>query len=552
MSDQNIKGMANSAFVAANPELAASQWAEWKSDRRHLLKMGAFAGGAIVAAGALGNVGPLVGTALAQDTPKAGGSITMSLADDDVQNFDPIIPTDNMSIWTMLLIYDTLIRVGPDGASLEPGLAESWTASEDGLTYTFTLRDATFHDGTPVTSADAVYSIDRALNSPDSQWAFIFPAGSTFAAPDPKTFVVTLPKAWAPFEADLALFSAAIIPMAAHQAQGEELFQKPIGSGPFVFDSWEKQVQVVLKKSPSYWQAGTPYLDELTFVVLTDANARMLQFQAGDLDIVTSVPYSQVETLKANPDVTFYEEAVARIDYFGFNCLKEPFTDVKVRQAINYAVDKDVIIKNVLFGAGQMANTFLPLMYGHDDTIPGYPYDLAKAQALMAETAVAAGFDAEILISTGDPVGSQIAQLIASDLAKININLTITTLEPAAKRDRRNAFDFDINGGYYTTDIIDPDELTNFAVESDGGAFAVWTQYRNDTVNQMVVDARSVLDPEARLQMYKDMQKLVTEDAHFLYLFYPTGNTASIKAVQNFKILPTGNYRLWETWRDDV
>ena len=142
--------------------------------------------------------------------------------------------------------------------------------------------------------------------------------------------------------------------------------------------------------------------------------------------------------------------------------------------------------------------------------------------------------------------------MIASDLAKININLTITTLEPAAKRDRRNAFDFDINGGYYTTDIIDPDELTNFAVESDGGAFAVWTQYRNDTVNQMVVDARSVLDPEARLQMYKDMQKLVTEDAHFLYLFYPTGNTASIKAVQNFKILPTGNYRLWETWRDDV
>lgn len=552
MTNDDPNAMKNSKAALAGTELATQQWVEWRSNRRGLLKAGMFAGAGIALAGALGNAGPFVQSALAQDAPKPGGSIRMSLADDDVQNFDPIIPTDNMSIWTMLLIYDTLIRVGPDGNSLEPGLATSWTNSEDGLTYTFTLRDATFHDGTAVTSADVQYSMDRALNSPDSQWAFIFPAGATFAAPDPKTFTVTLPKPWAPFEADLALFSAAIIPMAAHQAQAEALFQKPIGSGPFVFDSWDKQVQVVLKKNPNYWDAPKPYLDELTFVVLTDANARMLQFQGGDLDIVTTVPYSQVESLKSNPDVIFHEEAVARIDYFGFNVLRDPFTDVKVRQAINYAVNKDVIIQNVLFGAGQMANTFLPLMYGHDDSVAGYPYDLDKAKALMAETAVKDGFEAEILIATGDPVSSQIAQLIASDLDKIGIKLTITTLEPSAKRDRRNAFDFDINGGYYTTDIIDPDELTNFAVESDGGAFAVWTQYKNEQVDQWIKDARSELDVEKRLQMYYDIQKQVTEDAHFLYLFYPTGNTVTQSYVKDFKILPTGNYRLWETWRSDV
>ena len=165
------------------------------------------------------------------------------------------------------------------------------------------------------------------------------------------------------------------------RAQGDDLFQHPIGTGPFMFDSWDKQSQVVLKKNPNYWDAGKPYLDELTFKVLTDANARMLQFQGGDLDIVTSVPYSQVESLKANPDVTFHEEAVARFDYWGFNVTKENLSDVKIRQALNYAVNKDAIIQNVLFGAGQEANTYLPLMYGHDDTVPGYTYDLDKAKA---------------------------------------------------------------------------------------------------------------------------------------------------------------------------
>jgi peptide/nickel transport system substrate-binding protein len=357
VTDRIPNAMKNARAGQADPELAAAQWAEWRSSRRRFIQAGAMGGAAIAAAGFSGGATRFVQTASAQDTPMVGGSISMSLADDDVQNFDPIIPTDNMSIWTMLLIYDTLIRVGPDGNSLEPGLAESWTASEDGLTYTFTLRAANFHDGTAATSADVVYSLGRTVASPDSQWSFLYPAGTTFDAPDEKTVVVTLPNAWAPFEADLALFGACIIPKAAHEAQGEELFQHPIGTGPFVFDSWEKGVQVILTKNPSFWEAGKPYLDELTFKVLTDANSRMLQFQAGDLDIVTAVPYSQVESLKANPDVNFHEEAVARIDYWGINCVKEPLTDVKVRQAINYAVNKDAIIQNVLFGAGQVANT---------------------------------------------------------------------------------------------------------------------------------------------------------------------------------------------------
>src|SRR5579884_3850053 len=154
--------------------LAARQWAAWRLTRRRLLQSGAFAGGAL----ALGGLAATsrVRAAAAQEQPQPGGKVSMSLADQDVQSFDPIIPTDNMSIWTMLLIYDQLIRVGPDGKSMEPGLAEKWETTPDGLTWTFHLRDATFHDGSPVTAADAVYSLNRAVSSKQSQWGFIFSA----------------------------------------------------------------------------------------------------------------------------------------------------------------------------------------------------------------------------------------------------------------------------------------------------------------------------------------------------------------------------------------
>jgi ABC-type transport system substrate-binding protein len=171
-------------------ELEARQWAEWRASRRHLLRVGAFGGAGIALGGLAANAGPFVRGAAAQDQPKAGGTIAMSLADSDVQNFDPTVPTDNMSIWTMLLIYDTLIRVGPDGNSLEPGLAASWEKSADALTYTFHLRDATFHDGAACTSADIVYSIGRAQKG--VSWSFIFSAISKVEAPDPKTAVITL------------------------------------------------------------------------------------------------------------------------------------------------------------------------------------------------------------------------------------------------------------------------------------------------------------------------------------------------------------------------
>jgi peptide/nickel transport system substrate-binding protein len=547
-----IPGRIATRVIPQDQELADRQWAEWRATRRRLLKASGFAAGALGLGGSALLSRP--SRAAAQDeTPKMGGAISMSLADDDVSSFDPIVPFDNMSIWTMLLIYDQVIRVDAEGTALEGGLAESWEVSDDNLTYTFHLRETNFHDDTPCTSEDVVFCLDRVVKGEESGWAFLFSAVDTIEAPDAQTVIITLKQAWAPFEADLALYGASIFPKAALEEQKEELWEHPIGTGPFMFDSWEKGAQIVLKKNPSYWDQGKPYLDELTFKVLTDSDARVLQLQGGELDIATDVPFNQIEPLSANPDYVLVPDAVAKIDYIGLNVTRAPFKDDKnLRQAINYAIDKDAIIQNVLFGAGQPANTYLPLMPGHDDAAPGYPFDLEKAKQLVAESNSKEGFEFTILSGVGDAVGNQVCQLVAASLAQIGGTVTIEQVEPGIGTERTHALDYDAGKAYYTTDIIDPDELTAFAVYSKGGAQAVWTGYQNDEVDKLVEDAQTELDPEKRQEIYNQIQAIHLDDAPFIFLFYPSGRTATKAAIKNFHVLPTGNYRLQEVWRDDV
>jgi peptide/nickel transport system substrate-binding protein len=539
----------------ADPELAERQWAEWRTSRRRLLQMGAFGGAGLALGLGADRRLPLVSAAPARqdEQPKYGGSLAMSLADQDATSFDPPVPPDNMSIWTMLLFYEQLIRVAPDGVTLEPGLAESWEVSEDGKTYTFKVREAQFHDGTPFTAEDAAFSILRAATKEGTPWQFIISVVDSTEAPDPRTCVIHLKSPWAPFEADLAMFAASIFPKAAYDAQGDALFEKPIGTGPFMFVSHTPDVEILLTKNLNYWQPEVPYVDDLTFKVLQDSNARVLQLQGGDLDIATLVPYNQLEIFSSDPSYTVHPENVARIDIISINTTRPPFDDKKLRQAMNYAVNKEAIIQNVLFGNGELATSFLPKMPGRDPNSPGYPYDLEKAKALVAESSGKDGFSGELIANAADAVGAQVAQLVAADLAQIGGDITVVSNDGNTILQKLfTTFDFDLCVAYYTTDIIDPDELASFAVLGEGGSGAMGTQYDNPEVNKLILAAESELDPQKRQEMYNQIQAMHLDDAPMIFLYYPGGSAVSHAYVKNFKILPTGNYRLWDAWRSDV
>lgn len=532
--------------------LAERQWAEWRATRRRLLGRGLGAGAALAFAGSgLSGWRPALVQPAAAQEPTPGGSVNMGIVA-DVQSFDPPIPGDNMSIWTMLNIYDQLLRVAKSGQEVEACLAESYELSDDLLTYTFKLRPGVqFHDGTPLKASDVKYCIDRTSFAEESGWLSLFTAVKETAAPDDATFVLTVKEPWAPMLANLALFATSIYPEAAHKAQGADLFEKPIGTGPFVLESWQKGASIVLKKNPTYWLAGQPYLDEVVFSIVPDANTRIVQLQSGDMDIASDVPFSQIDTLEADENIQVLVAPVGRVDYIAINHTRAPFGDVKVRQALNYAVDKEGIIQAVLYGRGQPAQSALPRMrFWNDETVP-YPYDPAKAQQLLDESEAAGGFATTLGVTAGDAEHAAVATIVKDQLAQVGVNVEIYEQESAALYvDTFQGMDYDLVIQYHTTDTIDASQITRYAMASrDDGTGALWTGYVNPRIDELAEAALSEQDPAKREEMYFEIQKLGFDDAFILYLYFPDSRTGLRADINGFEILPTANYRMWEVWR---
>jgi peptide/nickel transport system substrate-binding protein len=532
--------------------LADRQWAEWRSTRRRLLGRGFGAGaGLALAGGGLGGWRPALRAAAAAQEATPGGSVNMGIVA-DVQSFDPPIPGDNPSIWTMLNIYDQLLRVAKSGQEVEPCLAESYELSDDLLTYTFKLRPGVvFHDGTPLTAADVKYCIDRVSFAEESGWLSLFTAVAETAAPDDATFVLNVKQPWAPMIANMALFAASIYPRAAHEAQGAELFEQPIGTGPFVLESWQKGASIVLKKNPDYWLEGQPYLDEVVFSIVPDANTRIVQLQSGDMDIASDVPFSQIDALEADDSLQVLVAPVGRVDYVAINHQREPFGDAKVRQALNLAVDKAAIVQAVLYGRAEVAQSALPRMrFWNDETAP-YPYDPERARQLLAESEAGGGFSTTLGVTAGDAEHTAVATIMKDQLAQVGIEVEIYEGESAALYvDTFQGLDYDLVIQYHTTDTIDASQITRYAMASrDDGTGALWTGYVNERIDELAAQSLTEQDPAKREEMYFEIQKLGFDDAFILYLYFPDSRTGLRADINGFEILPTANYRMWEVWR---
>jgi peptide/nickel transport system substrate-binding protein len=480
--------------------------------------------------------------------PKTGGKIRMSLADSDVTSLDPIVPPDNMSIWTMLHIYDQLVRVSKDGRGVDPDAADTWKVSPDGKTWTFHIRDGIrFSDGTPLTAADAKFSMQRAI-SKDSIFGDSFTLVDSITAPDDRTLVVTLKKPWASFLAYVSLYVTSITPEKQVTAKGKDFWEHPIGSGPYVLTEWVKNDHLALKRNPYYWEKPYPYADELRFDVLTDDNTRMLKLRSGEIDIATNVPPNQVEALKKVKGLTVALFPQMRFDFVYVNHAKKPFDDLRVRRALNYVVNRQAILKSVLFGYGQVATSMLPPMLYWNDELKPYPLDVSRARALLKEAGVPNGFPAEILIVAGDNQASQIATIMKDELKAIGVDLKVTVLEVGAVRARRKAGDFQMIKGYYTSDVVDPDELIAFGIDYAGGAVAKWMGFKNERISKLAEAAATEMNAARRKALIVEIQKIAYDQAAVIPLFYAANRTALWDYVHDFKQLPTANYRLWEAW----
>jgi peptide/nickel transport system substrate-binding protein len=450
----------------------------------------------------------------------------------------------------MLLVYDQLTRPTVDGLHIEPSLAKSWDISPDGKTYTFHLNHGvTFHDGSELTAHDVKFCVERAVSAKNTQWAFILDAFKGMQVVDTYTVRANLKRPHAPFLSDMALFAVSVYPRSALAKMGTKLWQNPIGTGPFKFVSWKRGSEIVLARNPKFWRKnGQPYVDEYHRMVVVDDSARVLQVQSGELDICLFPPLSQVKALQGNPQVNVHVDNFMDSYFLTMNVTKAPFTDKRVRQALNYATDKKAIIQKVNFGFGQPSGQALPVMFGYDAAIAPYPYDPNKAKQLLKQAGHAKGLSFTMLTSSGST--KQLETLVQQQWAELGIHMAIQTMDPNAlsKQIENPPYNYQISPGYMTSDIIDPDELVSFAMAGNGGTEAIWTLYNNKTVNSLAAQGAASPDRAQRQKIYAQLSRIHHDDAPMVFLYHVPSVSLATPAVQGFKVLPTGNFRLEEVW----
>lgn len=483
-------------------------------------------------------------------TPKSGGILKMAYIE-DAQTFDPIMPLENGSIFKMLLIYDTLVKPTDNADAYEPALATDWEISPDAKTFVFNIRQGVkFHDGSPMTAVDVKFSIDRA-RSPDGNWNWLYTSIESVEVTGEYQVTIKTSEPYVPMLANLALFSAAIVPEKYVKEKGpEHLANNPIGTGPFIFDSWERNSKVILKKNPDYWVEGKPYLDGVEMYNVIEDATRMLKLRAGELDLVEGVPYSEIASVKADSSLNMHVDQLAGLRLLRINTTKEPLNDVKIRQAINYAVDRDAIIQAALHGYGTKLASYLPRIMYYDNNLEPYNYDLEKAKQLMAESSRPEGFKTTISISAGDTYDVQTAALMKESLMKIGIDAEILQLDGGVKGDRAANMEHDLDAIYVTSDVIDPDELTLYEVIPEGGTDSLRSGFNNERVKELSNQARGEMDETKRAALYAEIQKIVKDEAPFIILYEFPNTYGSRSYVKDFKAMVTGNFRLENVWFD--
>ena len=505
-------------------------------------------------------LGAALAGATAAGAVTRGGTMTYGRYADSLF-LDPVLNDANVDIWILSNLYDTLLLPTDDGKGVQPGLASAYAVAPDGQTITLTLRDGImFSDGSPITAEDVKWSLDRARDPKEGIWNFIDESIGSVDIKDPKTVVLTLKHPDPAIVAGLSVFNNGIMPKKLVEAmpgatlddKAKAFAEHPVGSGPFAFVSWSRGQEMKLVKNQHYWRPGAdgkplPYLDGVTFEVLPDDATRLLKVQSGELDGAEFVPFSRVEELKADPKLDMALFPSTKVAYGTFNVrpkLKSgadnPLSNVKVRQALNYAADKDAIIAIVTHDVGTPMSSFTssatPL---HSGTGTEFPADPAKAKALMKEAGFDKGFGFPVLVLAGNVDEIGIATALQQMWADLGVTLEIQQVDNATLTARFREGDFSMRLGYWTDDIADPSEIASYF-----GYYpniqAQHSGWNEPAFNTLFEASQRELDPAKRADQYAKMQALY-RDGPTLPLYESPYPVVLKKSVHGFLQIPLGN-----------
>ena len=459
-----------------------------------------------------------------------GGSIVVGVQQ-DIDSLDPHKATAAGTKEIIFNIFEGLVKPDENG-NLINAVASDYTISEDGLVYTFTLRDnVKFHNGNVVTAEDVKYSLERVSGLLDGT-----PLISTLSTIksvdilDEKTVQVTVENANTEL---IYSFVAAIIPAGS----GEDETADPIGTGPFSFVSYKPQQGIVLAKNPDYWQEGLPYLDQVEFKIINSADTALLELQGGTIDFYAYLTDSQAQALQGSHQVI--SSPTNMVQALFLNNAVEPLNDVRVRQAISYALDKESINDFVGGGNGTLlSSAMLPTLKEYyvdlNDTY-GTTANVEKAKELMAEAGYADGFDMEIAIVSTYEFHMQTGEVIVEQLKEIGINATIKGMENSSWLDEvYNGRQFDATITALTCDMTPGYLMNRFQTDSSKN----FINFQSAEYDEIYAKAQAALDPDEKAGYYKELQKILCDEAGSVFIQAPANQTAISSKLEGYKFYP--------------
>ena len=413
-------------------------------------------------------------------------------------------------------VYDRLFEQSPRG--LKPGLAERWETSADGKSWTFHLRKGVrFHDGTPLNARAVKESIDRVMSpAAKLRQASKFAGITAVDVVDEHRVRITTSRPLGALPGNLSHQAGGAIQSPAAAKAGKF----PVGTGPFKFVEYVPDERLVLEANRDYW-AGPPGVDRLVFRMVPEARTRLALLQSGGAHVVYNVAFNEIEGLRKDPNVHVEVPPSAGWRIFGFNTQKKPFSDVRVRQALNHAVDKEAIVKNVFRGVGHVADSpFGPGMFGY---APGfkYAYDPGRAKKLLADAGYASGFKTTMLVSPGEIAGAaEVAAAIQAYLQQVGVQAEIVSLEQATwlaeltkplEQNKTEIFQYQYGGA-------DPDALRLVLHAQEWPPRRNAAFYKNERLDRLFEEGAATVDQGKRAEIYRQIQKLVMEDAPWLFI----------------------------------
>jgi peptide/nickel transport system substrate-binding protein len=511
----------------------------------------------------------LFGTSLSAFALERGGILIYGRYADSLF-LDPVLNDANVDIWILSNLYDTLLLPTDDGKGVQAGLASAWKLTDDGLSVTLTLRDGIkFSDGSPITPADVAWSLKRAAKKDNGIWGFMIESIADVATEGDKTVVIKLKHTDPAILAALTVFNTGILPEKAFEAsagtteeeKAKVFAEHPIGSGPFVLKSWDRGSSMKLVRNDHYWGQGEdgkplPYLDGIDFELIPDDATRILKLTSGEIDGAEFIPYSRVDELKSADNLNMELFPSTRVEYITLNVRPQlggkdnPLSNVKVRQAMNYAVNKEAIIQIVTHGVGTQLTSFMSTATPrHTGDKPLYPYDLDKAKSLMKEAGFENGFSTSILVLAGNQDEVGISTALQQMWSQIGIKLELQQVDNPTRTQQYRDGTFVMRNAAWTDDIADPNEIASYFVYSPTIG-ALHTGWKNADADKLFEDSQKEMDATKRAAQYAKIQDIYNTEGPTVPLYETPYPVALSKKVHGFLQIPLGNNIFARAWKD--